>query len=404
MSSGTKRQKRAAPTSSYNAPSFVDAPTSSLSTLEDLLLNNDVWRDTLLPYLDPIDLIRLIHTSKSIRRIAAPLLNKLETKSNQTVCHAEMFSSFLRNPRVTKSNKVWEELTTDEARASTAGPLRLYHIKEKASEIQKRFAILRYSKTYDMEQSLVILFDEKGAYIGHYKFESEQFYEDYATKNIMQGGNEFGLGRNRVFNARGGSNTSMPEMGMCYTDNNWKWKMDFHAQTDYNWQEGWLGSFVDPHTLLIDSFVGNLSPVEAMFVLMHALSSDTRVIYVVVVSFFDNFDLDFDMILLEDNENDDDENDEAALIDFRQKLSSVSYTLDDSELLAVADTLFANSKKTNELELEELEIALLKLDSTYQSIATHFGWSEVDARRKRVVAQHLTRMMTPKGMTGILSS
>ena len=69
------------------------------STLEDLLsLNNDVLRD-LLPYLDPIDLIRLVHTSKATRRIAAPLLNKLETKSNQTMGHTEMFRSFLRRPR-----------------------------------------------------------------------------------------------------------------------------------------------------------------------------------------------------------------------------------------------------------------------------------------------------------------
>ena len=141
MSSGLAGQKRAASTSPSNnhAPS-CDAPSSpsSLSTLENLLLlNNDVWRDNLLPYLDPIDLIRLMHTSKATRRIAAPLLNKIETKSNQTICHTEMFRSFLRNPRVTKSNKVWQELTTDAARESTAGPLRLYHIKEKASEIEK---------------------------------------------------------------------------------------------------------------------------------------------------------------------------------------------------------------------------------------------------------------------------
>ena len=80
MSSRTAGQKRV----KYDVD---DAPSSSsLSTLEDLLLlNSDVWRDSLLPYLDPIDLIRLMHTSKSTRRIAAPILNELETETNPTL-------------------------------------------------------------------------------------------------------------------------------------------------------------------------------------------------------------------------------------------------------------------------------------------------------------------------------
>jgi len=69
MSSGLAGRKRAASTSPQN---IHDTPSSNiLSTLEDLLLNNDVLRDTLLPYLDPIDLIRLMHTSKATRRISA---------------------------------------------------------------------------------------------------------------------------------------------------------------------------------------------------------------------------------------------------------------------------------------------------------------------------------------------
>jgi len=190
MSSGLAGQKRAAPTSSYSSQNF-DEPssntkvsTTSLSTLEDLLLNNDVL-NSLLPYLDPID---LMHTSKATRRIAAPLLNKIETNTNQTICHTEMFRSFLRSPRITKSNQVWEELTTDTARAKIAGPLRLYHIKEKALEIEKRFAIMKYTKSYDKEDSLVVLFDDKGAYIGYYRFSSEQFYEDYVTRDVISGG------------------------------------------------------------------------------------------------------------------------------------------------------------------------------------------------------------------------
>ena len=48
---------------------------------------------------------------------------------------------------------------------------------------------MKYTKSYDTEDSLVVLFDEKGAYIGHYTFGSEQFYEDYAAGSIMEEGN-----------------------------------------------------------------------------------------------------------------------------------------------------------------------------------------------------------------------
>ena len=232
MSSRSAGQKRAALTS----PNNFDAPSSSmslsLSSLEDLLINNNVWRDSLLPYFDPIDLIRLMQTSKSTRRMAAPLLNKFENETSQTF-HTEMFRSFLRNPRITKSNKTWEELTTDAARASMTGPLRLYHIKEKAADIEKRFAIMKYKKSYDKEDSLVVLFDEKGAYIGYYIFSSEQFYEDYSTRSVM-----FMEGRNE-----GGRNTSMPKMTLLCTAED-QWTGPWQAQTDYMWNEGW-GGIVD---------------------------------------------------------------------------------------------------------------------------------------------------------------
>lgn len=62
---------------------------------------------------------------------------------------------------------------------------------------------MNYTKSYDKEESFVVLFDVKGAFIGYYRFCSHQFYEDYVTKNIMQGGN-------------GDLNTSMPKMTLLY--------------------------------------------------------------------------------------------------------------------------------------------------------------------------------------------
>ena len=36
------------------------------------------------------------------------------------------------------------------------------------------------------------------------------------------------------------------------------------AQTDYEWEIGWVGNVLSPHMTLIDSFMGTLSPTEAM--------------------------------------------------------------------------------------------------------------------------------------------
>ena len=48
------------------------------------------------------------------------------------------------------------------------------------------------TQSYDKEESLVVLFDERGEYISQYTFDSEMFYEDYATKNIMTGEDHLG--------------------------------------------------------------------------------------------------------------------------------------------------------------------------------------------------------------------
>ena len=89
-------------------------PWVSLSPFEEIL-SGEVWQDVLLPLLDPIDLIRLMHTSKTARRAAAPVLNRIETESISTAFHANMFRNFLRRPRVTTGNHVWDELKNPKA-------------------------------------------------------------------------------------------------------------------------------------------------------------------------------------------------------------------------------------------------------------------------------------------------
>lgn len=298
LDNGSKKAKQ------YTTSAGANSATCSIFDLEGLLQNEDIWRDTLRPLLDPIDLIRLVYTSRASRRVSATALNKLEMNSIQTRAHADMFRSFLRRPRITESNQVWEELIQPSGEPNIAGPLRLNKIAAFAADIEKRIVVLRYERSYDKEESLVVYFDDTGAFVGCYEFSSEQFYEDYATKQIM-------LGERRCFNSDGASNTSMPKIVLrgagccrafpsaCAADAKWRKLRRF--QTEYYWQEGWLGDVVIPHIALIDSFAGTLSPTEVIFVLMHALSSDTRVIYVMTVSFFDNFHHDFDYGFLDDS-------------------------------------------------------------------------------------------------------
>ena len=324
-------------------------PASSSSLLEDFLQNENVWSNTLRPLLDPIDLIRLMHTSKASRLVAAPILNKLETDANQTVCHTEMFRKFLRRPRITERNHVWKELKNPSGEVTATnnnsadgvgndvipGPLRLSVIAARASEIEQRFAILQYEKSYDEEKSLVVVFDEKGAFICHYVFSSDKFYEDYVTRDIVSAGEH--SSRSRVFDSDGGINTSMPNIRLASSGYGWgdaanveKWRGPERAQTEYMWNEGWHGCVLLPHIALIDSFAGTLSPTEAFFVLMHSLSSDTRIIYVMMISFFDRLAYSFDefLELIYDQEIDMEEA-RQWLTEFRQKLSQFSYTTEN---------------------------------------------------------------------------
>ena len=217
-----------------------------------------------------------------------------------------------------------------------AGPLRLNTIAALASDIEKRFAILSYTKSFDKEATLVILFDENGSYIGHYSFSSVQFYEDYVTKDVML--------QNMLGQSMRAANSppSMPNIGLLSTDSGCnynissaehKWREPEEAQTEYceRSEDGWFGNVVVPHMALIESLAGVLSPTEAMFVLMHALSSDTRVIYVMTVGFFDNLQHDFDGFAAFEGEENDVEHGQWLMglkQALRQKLLQVSYAME----------------------------------------------------------------------------
>ena len=116
---------------------------------------------------------------------------------------------------------------------------------------------------------------------------------------------------------------------------------------------------------------------------MHALSSDTRLIYVLTVSLFDNFEQDFDMALeTYDSEDEFDEPDglQRKALDLRERLRQVSYTLEDSEFTQLVDAILADASKKRKRMRRETILA---------SIANYFGWKEVSKRRYKVVKKHL---------------
>jgi len=144
----------------------------------------------------------------------------------------------------------------------------------------------------------VALFDDKGSFLCYCEFESPRFYEDFVTDCVTTNSN-CNCNSSRLFNRGGDCNFSRPKSVIKssgrprleeeYTFDCWK------AETygvHYEWQGGWTGDAVDPHHTLTTSLVSLVSPIEAMFVLMHALSSDARSIFAYTLVFFDNFDRD----------------------------------------------------------------------------------------------------------------
>ena len=123
---------------------------------------------------------------------------------------------------------------------------------------------------------------------------------------------------------------------------------------------------------------------------MHALSSDTRVIYVLTVSLFDSFDYDFELL----NDFDEEDSHYRRGVELREKLSQVSsYTLTDDGFVKLVDIIFRDKLETimscGDSDSQTSVIRTqLNQDAICKSIATHYGWSEVDTRRRELVRKY----------------
>jgi len=258
---------------------------------------DDLPLDVVMSFMEPLDLLACMHLNKNSRRVAGRKLNAYKYDV-QTQFQQQMFANWLVEPSVSGPSRVCEEeMNVISSKGNLSGPLRLWKIEEMKSNLKKNFFILKYKKTtYTEEESQVAIFDNEGCLVAIYKFSSVQHYESYVDKEVLTNGR-------RVFNSRGGTNHGTARMGFCNSgqlaapgarqlENAWRMRW---VQTDFEWQEGFMGFVAEPNYGLFCLFHGLLSPTETATVLMHALSMDTRAIHTYTLAVFDNFGHELDL-------------------------------------------------------------------------------------------------------------
>lgn len=258
-------------------------------------------------FLQPLELLACMYLNKATRKVAARALNNNNINNNNNPAIAlqrQMFETWLDNPTVSPLNGkmcVGSEETMD----NCAGPLRLPIIKKLGSKLKKNFVILQYDRSYQHETSVVAIVNDDGGLAAIYQFRSEERYELLESREI---------------------NSSFDVI----FPGSWK---------PLEW-EPMFGFFevaaVMPGHALFELFYGILSPTETAFVLMHSMSSDTRVIVLFGGSIFNRYH-DVLVDVIEDRWGSDiDFGDHFfyAVLEWRDKICGVTYEADKTIVAA----------------------------------------------------------------------
>ena len=269
----------------------------------------------LLGFLEPLDLLKLLRVSKTTRKAAVPYLRAFESQA-LTAHHAQLFSTWLTTaPIITEHSRVFDRemrlkkwtkrVDRNSGQRNVAGPLRFDVLQEQSQNLVRRFVVLQYEKrSYQREHCKVATFDEKGGFVAYYELNSMQLYESVVDREVLFGAS---------------CNCSTPEIEICTCSAAADW-MCFHPGLHWEWEGGFSGDVTRSNFELFDSFFGLLSPTEVSFVLMHALSQDTRVICQYVQAVFDCFRMEFEFA-----EDEPDEEGNGDLLEWRARLATLSY-------------------------------------------------------------------------------
>ena len=152
-----------------------------------------------------------------------------------------------------------------------SGTLDFKNISLNRGEILSRIIPVMFKANYGSEESMVIVNDKEGLEVSRLNWKNKRFYDEYPQENT-------------TFTSKGNTMCTMPCFELfvdCGVNPSTK------RQTDYEWQNGWLGSmdFLNP---IIDALADIISPIETLFVLMHAISEDPKAIFAFVESGYMN--------------------------------------------------------------------------------------------------------------------
>jgi hypothetical protein len=172
-------------------------------------------------------------------------------RSLQSEVHHSLFSAYLKNPSVTSSQEEFEFMSKHSNGRS--GTLDFDNIAMHREAIVARIVPAMYKAKYGPEESLVIVRDKLGVEVGRLEWKNDRYYDHYHMRKCARFSEpSFTLAVNGVV---------MP--------------------SDYQWDGGWSGSIVELLPMF-DALADILTPLETLFVLMHALSEDTKAIFVYV--------------------------------------------------------------------------------------------------------------------------
>jgi len=202
-----------------------------------------------LEFLHPWDLIKLLHVNKAARRAAIPQMKKRQV---QAVAQTERFEKFLARSQTHPSSYG--------PRSTSGGGY--------SQSLTKNFVILSYERSQILESSSVALFDDRGTFVAFYELlENRLLLGDFLVSN-----NEY-----------------------CH-DYDWHIATtgSFNSRRHNRWELKLVDSvppFVTDTLLgfraLCDQYHDTFYPAESMSILMHALSSDPRIICTMATSVSD---------------------------------------------------------------------------------------------------------------------